>query len=365
MLPAGFLKDYAGYARQLTDAPAEFHIFTALTALGAAAARVRVPFGSVSAPPALWTVLVAPSAFYRKTTAMELGRRLLAAACPDVVTPMLYRYDAVHWHIQRTERLLAVDQFTELLTNDTRERLLEHADAHAPLAILAGASTAHLSAQVAGLDIASGFLSRFLMVAAEQKTTLLGAPGAQQPQTEARLVAFLQNASRLEGVAQFDGARKEFQHWGRAAARWIGIQPGATPQWETAAGLASRMELTLLKLATLVEIACSGTLNVTAGSMRLARELEHFARRSFARLMNREIGKARQFHQELRVLGIVRRHPGITRRRLQQNSHLDAGALERVLLNLAAAGAVGRNKNRVVPAVVTANTANGHPLEAP
>lgn len=209
MLPPGFLKDYVDYAASLTDAPAQFHAFTALTALGAAAAQVRVPFGGARAPAALWTVLVAPSAFYRKTTAMELGRRLLAEACPDAVTAMLYRYDSLHYQLRRGHALLAIDQFTELLTHEARERLIEYGDAHTPLSILAGASTAHLSAQLASLDVSSGFLSRFLLVSAEQKTKLLSEPGSPQPHVEARLSRFLQDASRIEGVARFERARKD------------------------------------------------------------------------------------------------------------------------------------------------------------
>lgn len=360
----GFLRDYIDYAARLTDAPAEFHAFTALNALGAAASRVRVTFGRASSPLALWTVLVAPSSFYRKTTSIELGQRLLAAACPEAVTPMLYRYDALHYHLRRGQRLLAVDQFTELLTNEARERLIEYGDAHAPVSILAGASTAHVSSQVASLDISSGFLSRFVLVVAEQKTKLLGAPGAPEPETEARLSRFFEDAARLEGTASFERSWKEFTRWGEATARWISAQTRPSLQ-ENAAGLANRMELTVLKLAALIEIAATGSLDVSPDSMQAAVALEQFARTSFLRLMNREIGRARRFNHDLRVLGMVRRNPGITRRRLQQNVHLDAETLRSVLAGLQGSGKI-RSNGGVISAgggtddlyVVSANSAN-------
>lgn len=357
-LPHGFMKDYIDYAGRLTDAPAEFHAFTALAALGAAASRVRIPYGNISAPPTLWAVLVAPSAFYRKTTSIELGRRLLAAACPDAVTPMLYRADELHQQLRHGQRLLAVDQFTALLTHEARERLLEYADSHVPLSILAAASTAHVSAQVASLDIASGFLSRFVLVVAEQKTKLLGLPGTPEAETEAKLAGFLARAAQLDGTASFTRAWPVFEKWGRAAVRWISAQSGHTGLCDSAAGLASRLELTLLKLAALIEIAANHpersapgcSLDVSPESMRAAMALEHIARLSFTRLVNQEIGRARQFQQQLRVLGIIRRHPGITRRRLQQNSHLDADTLRRVLNQLEHAGRLRRAGDRMMAA---------------
>lgn len=281
---------------------------------------------------------------------------------------MLYRYDAVHAQLRRVQRLLLVDQFTGLLTNDARERLIEASDAHAPLSILAAASTAHLTAQLASLDVASGFVSRFVLVVAEQKTRLLGEPGARRPEAEARLAKFLENASYLQGPARFDSVRGELMRWGRSAADWISSHRGKSGLWESAAGLVSRMELTVRKLAVLVEITTSGSLDVSPASMNAAAALEHFTRSAFTRLMNEEIGRARQFNDELRLLGILRRNPGITRSRLQRSSHLDAETFRRALSALALAGSIrldgprisarGRNGNGIASAANVANAAD-------
>lgn len=307
----------------------------------------------MQAPPCLWTVLVAPSAFYRKTTCIELGRRLLAAACPDAVTPMLYRYDSLYWHMRRADRLLAVDHFPSLMGAETRERLLESSDALAPLSILAGATVAQLSAQMPVLEVSSGFLARFLLIAPDQKTRVHGMPGLGDLEVETRLGKFLEGAARLKGTANFDRVHDEIENWGRRAADWISAHPGHTGLWDSAAAVASRMELTLLKLATLVEIAATNSLDVSTGSVTAAVALEHVARRSYTCVMNRDMGRAHRFHQELRLLGIVRRNPGITRRRLQRNSHLDATAFKATIENLERMGEIK----------VRANGANGHLID--
>lgn len=212
-----------------------------------------------------------------------------------------------------------------------------------------------------------------MLVVAEQKTRLLGEPGTRNAQTEGRLARFLENASHLEGIARFDRARGELVRWGRDAADWISAHRGRSGLWESAAGLASRMELTLRKLAVLVEIAATGkiaaeggSIDVSPESVKAAMAPEYFARTSFTRLMNEEIGRARQFNDELRLLGILRRNPGITRNKLQRSSHLDAETFGRALSALALAGSIrldgkhisARNGNSIARGANVANDAN-------
>lgn len=75
------------FAATLTDAPTIFHLFSGLTLL-ASAVRRRAwvqGFGGRPLYPNLWSVLIAPSSVYRKSTALNIARDLMA----DVSIPVL------------------------------------------------------------------------------------------------------------------------------------------------------------------------------------------------------------------------------------------------------------------------------------
>ncbi len=378
---SGFLHDYHSYAARLTDAPREFHAFCGLAALGACAPKVRVRFGSQALPPVLWTVLVAPSAFYRKTTSIELARRLVAAARPELRLRALYGAAEAESALRSAvsgdaESLLCVDNFADLLLANARELLARLSDSAAPVSLLAAASTSALACRVSAADISSGFLARFALVVAEQKTGWRPLPGAADAAAEAALADFLRRVSRIEGEADFSACRAAIRDWGHEAAQWVSAMPGGSGHWETAAGLVSRLEVALLKFAALIELSRSESLRISSESFEAARELEKTVRNGFGRLLSKELRRGNEFHQELRLMAMVSRHPGITRTRLLRNSHLSAGPFARLLETLLEGEHVRRNGHRYFPAPaphqaaavansrkITGKNANGERIE--
>lgn len=71
----GFIRDYVDFASSLTDAPKIFHVFCGLTLLSSIVGRrAYCPgFGGRPLYPNLWSILVAPSSSYRKTTAVNIA----------------------------------------------------------------------------------------------------------------------------------------------------------------------------------------------------------------------------------------------------------------------------------------------------
>ena len=81
----GWLSEYLGYARKLTDAPLSFHLAAGLVALaGAVGSRVSWTGGGKEQWPNLYALLLAPSGLYRKSTSVDLGCGLLERACPPI-----------------------------------------------------------------------------------------------------------------------------------------------------------------------------------------------------------------------------------------------------------------------------------------
>ncbi len=73
-----WLDDYLAYCALRTDAPAMFHEALGLIVLSAAVGqRGAIEFGQGEHTPMLWTLLVAPSTRYRKTTSLNLARMLI------------------------------------------------------------------------------------------------------------------------------------------------------------------------------------------------------------------------------------------------------------------------------------------------
>lgn len=78
-----FIKKYAEYAATQTDAPQVFHAYVGMTIAGAALGnRVLIPSWGNYITPAVWTMILAPSGFYHKSTAVNIGARILEKGDP-------------------------------------------------------------------------------------------------------------------------------------------------------------------------------------------------------------------------------------------------------------------------------------------
>lgn len=77
-----FLSEYIAYASVCTDAPAFFHLIIAFLLLSAIAGRkIVVKFSHGDVYPNLWIIILGPSSISRKTTAINIGKKLLP---PDI-----------------------------------------------------------------------------------------------------------------------------------------------------------------------------------------------------------------------------------------------------------------------------------------
>ncbi len=74
------LERWMNFTKELTDAPDEFLAASGLQLISSVMANQSyIMFGSTRIYPHLWMVLVAPSSYFRKTTALNLTRRALAS----------------------------------------------------------------------------------------------------------------------------------------------------------------------------------------------------------------------------------------------------------------------------------------------
>ena len=88
-----FLEEYIEYASELTDAPIFFHNFVALSLLSTVISnKIFFMFGDQKIYPNLWIILIAPSSHFRKTTCINIGKRLLN---PTLILPSEFSHEAI------------------------------------------------------------------------------------------------------------------------------------------------------------------------------------------------------------------------------------------------------------------------------
>lgn len=79
-----FLTQYSQTFQYVTDAPMQFGFFGALGALSMACRHAFVSMGMDDIRPNMWLCFVAPSSVYRKTTALNMIRRLITEFHPEL-----------------------------------------------------------------------------------------------------------------------------------------------------------------------------------------------------------------------------------------------------------------------------------------
>jgi hypothetical protein len=305
----GFLRCYIGFCGDLTDAPHIFHLGVGLTILGAAmGSNVRIPsYGGLDIYPNLWLVLIAPSGFMRKSTALYQGKSLLAYSVEKAVLPDDWTPEKLAAILEDNPAgLLVVSEFTRLLgmldrdyNKGAREMLTELYDSpercvverakgnkrvieNAAVSLLGATTLDWLEERVKAKDLRGGFLARFLFLpATERGPRVEGRPHVNQS-VKLTLKDWLWTVAELEGVADYSDVWNDYSDWLYEYERKIEKSnvPGDLM------GVLSRAGTTTLKLALLFQASLRPQLRITAEAMEMAQQLVsylHYTTQAVAR----------------------------------------------------------------------------------
>lgn len=219
----GFLPSYLTHARTLTDAPPIYHLAVGLTVLaGAAGNRVHVHAHGQNLLPHLWTLLTAPSSYYRKTTAMRIGMELLRRAAPAAILPNDFSRERFLENSERNPAgVIQLGEFAGFLAvlgrdymSGLKENLTDLYDAPTQwerqlqsrtvkimlpaLSILAASTIDWLRARVKDGDLRGGFLTRFTLWPATEKLEWKGLVTQDDERVSGELVAVLSRLHKRE-----------------------------------------------------------------------------------------------------------------------------------------------------------------------
>jgi Protein of unknown function (DUF3987) len=368
---SGWLADYLRAVTPLTDAPVEFHLASGLAALSAAVGNhlFAVHWGQ-NVFPHLWTVLVAPSSFWRKSTSINQAEGLLREAAPDAVYPSDFSREKLLRILAKDPAgLLTLREFggflatlgrdymggmkenlTELYDGpDLFKRSLQSGDIEVrrPAITVLGATTLDwLEGRITEGDLQGGFLARFLFVTAREKASAKGLTGGMDGLVRMRLrdaLRYVHNGPVAEIVYDPD-AKELLDDWMQG---WEAEVTGTSHRADLS-GFAVRLQTYAVKLAIVYRLSAvafeddAPAHRIDAGAVTQAIAYCRVLWANVAALIDEKIAITKEAKELRRLLGIV--GAGTTRSQALKLSKLKARDFDQYLDTLVQSGQVSVSK---------------------
>ncbi|MDD5703329.1 MAG: DUF3987 domain-containing protein [Dehalococcoidales bacterium] len=278
--PTGFIKDYISYASNLTDAPLEFHLGGALTALATVCgSKIIYPgYGGRRQWPNLYTLLIAPSGLFRKSTSVGIAEDLIAEVDADLILSgeqsrekflsLLKTNPNVLYPISEFAAVLAMwnrdyaQGFREIIVDlfDCRQEYSRQTlkdgkmTIHRPaLNILAASTLDWLKEKLTEGDLRGGLMGRFIIIPGETKAPDPGLKANYDEEAKTKLINYLKNIRKLENSwVDVTHVLTEYNEWVRKAEGIMAKQ--FNPEL---LGFQSRLASHVLKLMVLLRVSDS------------------------------------------------------------------------------------------------------------
>jgi len=372
--PMNFVERYTAWAETFTDAPPQFHRFVGYWVLSTLLGRrVYMHLGDDWLFPNLWLVILAPSSFYRKSTALSIGARMVKAVQQDIMLPsewsqecfitlmsqqshgamVCYEFKGLLAQLQKDYNFGAQSLLTELYDNppeysrkkgttEIKEFKIER-----PYLTILGASTLEwLINSVQSGDIAGGFLARFLFVSADQKDKILAIqPKADEAEKE-RVKNALQTALTFEGEMSYTAeAVQYYTDW------YYRFVKEAEKAPEGVRAFFPRLTAYAHKFAMLEAILNGHHPEITKDDCRRACLMADNFAAEIGRLGAESLGKSKFDSYRLKILKAINKTPGIEHSRLLRNTNLPAKVFKDVIDTLKQTGEVEVRESGYYPIV--------------
>ena len=255
--------------------------------------RAYIPFGGERIRLNLWHLLLGPSSFFRKSTAISKARRTIdrAYADPTAVgpTPLMpnewSREAMLKALAERGQRVLLFSEFSGALAvlgrdymSGTKETLADLYDApphysrrvgntefsvDSPcLSIAAASQTDWFLQKLQQGDVRGGFLARFAFWPAFSKRRFLAIPPEPDEALGRELEAGLRQMRKVTGPVDLGGVQEQYSKWlHRHETELDGVERAGdlSAFW-------SRLSIMTLKYASLLQLAQDRSLTVTPPS---------------------------------------------------------------------------------------------------
>lgn len=351
-----FIRKYADYASTQTDAPKVFHAYIGMTIAGAAMGnRVLIPSWGNYITPAVWTMVLAPSGFYHKSTAVNIGARLLDKADPKAKMPDEFSPEKL---IQRMAKnpagIFVASEFGSMLgmlkrdymrgakelINDwfegperyTRETGKDTLTIERPTVSFAAATTLDwLQESMSAHDMRAGFFTRFLYVVGREKNGRHDTPPPRDLRVENDLVYHLKELADLgqdhPRYVDIEVIEPLLREWTRDYEEGINAKNPPSDLM----GLFNRTSVYVLKCATIAHYAhTTDSDTLCPRDFEFATQMVLASQQDVVRVWEEDMTHDKDDQEMRRVLDIITRagDVGLTRSNLVRASRLIAKKLD-------------------------------------
>jgi hypothetical protein len=352
---SGFLRAFCDYVDPITDAPQVYHPFAGLITLSAVVGRnVTARFGPHRVTPNQFVCILGQSSLFRKSTMITIAQQLVEAVRPDCVLPNEFTPEKLLDLLQKTPvGFFAWKELTGYLAragrdymSGAKEILMELYDCpdeyrreikassvrveRPAISIFSASATAWLSEQLKGPDLRSGFLNRFCFVLAEKKTKFLDIPPPPELSERNRLVRMLHEIGDVSGEVDFSRIQPHYRAWLRDHEAEI----LRSDHPEIVSAFYTRLSITVLKYAILIELAQTRQLTISCGALEEALTLVDYLKAVIAHLLRVEFAPTDSAKRSQQVLKVIREEPGVKRGRLLKRIGLSGKELTGILQTL-------------------------------
>lgn len=351
-----FISKYADYASTQTDAPKVFHAYVGMTIAGAALGnRVLIPSWGDEITPAIWTILLAPSGFYHKSTAIRIGQRILNKADDTLMMPDEFSPEKLIGRLAKNAQgIFVASEFGNMLgmlkrdyMAGARELITDFFDSpesyqrttgkdgavtikRPALSFLAATTLDWLQERMSTRDMRGGLFARFLFVVGREKNGSIYEPPPRDLLVENDLVYHLRELVEVgkdrPREVDLDVVMPMFRSWQQEYEEEINRrQPSADLM-----GVFNRTTVYVLKIATIAHYA-----HTTESDTLCPRDFEFATRmvmasqREVERVWEEDMTRDKDDAAMRKVLELVARagDVGIERSTLLRTSRLKARVL--------------------------------------
>ena len=356
--PSGFLGDYISYASSLTDAPLEFHLGSGLTALSTACgSKIIYPgYGGRRQWPNLYTLLIAPSGLYRKSTSVGIAEDLIAdvdvemilsgeqsrekflsllKTTPNVMYP-ISEFAAVlsMWQRDYSQgfREIVVDlfdcrqEYSRQTLKDGKMTILRPA-----LNILAASTLDWLKEKLTEGDLRGGLMGRFIIIPGATKGDDPGLNPNYDKAKRANLASYLKGIRTLNNSwVDVSQILTEYNSWVRKAE--AEMAKDFNPEL---LGFQSRLASHVLKLAVLLCVSDQPEpqkkYTLTSDNLHKATILGKWLIEQATTLASTGFIKSKVENNVQKLLDMGRRNGGVQRSQAMRIMHLSAREFETIV----------------------------------
>ena len=364
---SGFLHEYVKWASQGTDAPDEFLLMSGLMAASTALIKngnYWLQFGALPIYPIVWSLILAGSSTFRKSTALSYARRTLENAVPDSIFADRVTPESFYQLLElQPSGLFTISEFGAFLKqfeksycSGLKEDLTELFDcpsefkrqkkgrndtlkvysAKNPRINLFGASTLEwFIDRITEADAASGFLARFVYVNVTERTkNKMRVPTAINIGDPA-IMDWLKHLSTVQGKVIFNQTSPGFQEYDAFCTMIENDVIATGLSLNVIEAFSERLKIYVLKFAMICEAVSSKSntqiTSISIDAMIEACNLGEWFWSNIKSLLMKDITFSQFTRKQKKLEELLRQHGGkATRRDLLRLLHCDVKELNQI-----------------------------------